>query len=201
MQRTISRTTAAGIQKTTQPPNSPSTRKITNHTLKPRLSPRTSETDNCPDCQIIRSRAESPTEKVKTNTIWQKTHDVKQRMWSTLSSATHAAKSMPVKPKDHSSPDGRNPERTYAITVTPLSQDTSTTSAESQTVPRWKRASSKKSEDIHNKTATLRKTREKCWLHTLQTYQPLGINLMDWDRTPTHIVLSSFDGSCSQGYF
>ena len=34
------------------------------------------------------------------------------------------------------------------------------------------------------KTVTLWKTREKLWIHTLQTYQPLGINLMEWDYNP-----------------
>ena len=42
---------------------------------------------------------------------------------------------------------------------------------------------------IHRAAWSQLKTLQKWWIHTLQTYQPLGMNLMEWDHTPVHIQI------------
>ena len=53
--------------------------KLPNTTPKPQLKPQTCETDNCQDCQIIRSRTEIADRK-GGNINWPKIHAAKQRM-------------------------------------------------------------------------------------------------------------------------
>ena len=153
---------------------------------KPRLTPRTCDHDNCPVCEIIKSRTQIADRKGKTfklaqNTCCQTENVIHALFFKVCHKIYVGETKRPfiTRWKEHRADIKHKRDTPVArhnndICKIPNGQDIQACILS-------------KIRGNPSKTVALQKTREKWWIHTLQTYQPLGMNLMEWDHTPPSI--------------
>ena len=158
---------------------------------KPRLTPRTCDYDNCPDCEIIKSRTEIANRKGKTFILAQNTCcQTENVIYALFCKVCHKIYVRETKQpfitrwKEHRANIRHKRDTPIARHINDNYKISNGQDIQACILSKIRRKLSK--------TVALRKTQEKWWIHTLQTYQPLGMNLMEWDHNPIHIFIAIF---------